>query len=93
MGQRVFDAINAEHEKTCAWLCKITDQERLLQRQPIMQRSIEQRNPYVDPLNYIQVVLLRDLRALHPGSDDYERLLSAVFSTVNGIAAGMKTTG
>jgi len=93
LGQRVFDAINAEHEKTCAWLCKITDQERLLQRQPIMQRSIEQRNPYVDPLNYIQVVLLRDLRALHPGSDDYERLLSAVFSTVNGIAAGMKTTG
>jgi phosphoenolpyruvate carboxylase len=93
LGARVFTGIHAEHDKTCAWLCRVTEQERLLQRQPIMQRSIEQRNPYVDPLNYIQVVLLRDLRALHPGSEDHERLLSAVFSTVNGIAAGMKTTG
>jgi phosphoenolpyruvate carboxylase len=90
---QVFETIVSEHRRTCDWLCRLTDQERLLQRQPIMQRSIERRNPYVDPLNYIQVVLLRDLRKLHPGTGDYERILNAIFSTVNGIAAGMKTTG
>ncbi len=90
---QVFEIIVSEHRRTCAWLCRLTDQERLLQRQPIMQRSIERRNPYVDPLNYIQVVLLRDLRKLPPGTPDYDRVLNAVFSTVNGIAAGMKTTG
>jgi phosphoenolpyruvate carboxylase len=91
--QSVFENIQAEHALTCAWICRITGQERLLQRQPIMQRSIERRNPYVDPLNFIQVALLRDLRKLFPGTSEYERVLSAVFSTVNGIAAGMKTTG
>jgi phosphoenolpyruvate carboxylase len=89
----IYETIAAEHRRTCDWLCRLTDQERLLQRQPIMQRSIERRNPYVDPLNYIQVVLLRDLRRLHPGTGDYDRILNAIFSTVNGIAAGMKTTG
>ncbi|MBN1562868.1 MAG: phosphoenolpyruvate carboxylase, partial [Anaerolineae bacterium] len=48
---------------------------------------------YVDPLNFIQVVLLRDLRALEPGSAAYDETLRAVLETVNGIAAGMKTTG
>jgi phosphoenolpyruvate carboxylase len=60
---------------------------------PVIQRSIERRNPYVDPLNFIQVALLRDLRAMEPDMPDYRILLDAVLATVNGIAAGMKTTG
>ena len=56
-----------------------------------MRRSIDRRNPYVDPLNFIQVALLRDLRRLD--GPDYEATLQAVMETVNGIAAGMKTTG
>ena len=58
---------------------------------PVMQRSIERRNPYVDPLNFIQVSLLRQLRKLEPDTSDYDETLDAVYSTVNGIAAGMKT--
>jgi phosphoenolpyruvate carboxylase len=55
--------------------------------------SIERRNPYVDPLNFIQVDLLRQLRKLTPESPAYEPILEAVLATINGIAAGMKTTG
>ncbi|MCZ7536019.1 MAG: phosphoenolpyruvate carboxylase [Acidimicrobiia bacterium] len=55
--------------------------------------SIERRNPYVDPLNFIQVALLRRLRALSPDDPAYNDVLDAVLITVNGIAAGMKNTG
>jgi phosphoenolpyruvate carboxylase len=58
-----------------------------------MRRSIDRRNPYVDPLNFIQVALLRELRLMDPSAPGYEALLGAVMETVNGIAAGMKTTG
>jgi phosphoenolpyruvate carboxylase len=58
-----------------------------------MQRSIDRRNPYVDPLNFIQVALLSDLRMMHPDVPTYDDTLQAVLATVNGIAAGMKTTG
>jgi phosphoenolpyruvate carboxylase len=58
-----------------------------------MKLSIDRRNPYVDPLNFIQVVLLRRLRAGRPGTPEYDRALDLVLATVNGIAAGMKTTG
>jgi len=58
-----------------------------------MQRSIGRRNPYVDPLNFIQVALLRELRQSTSSTSQDEALLNTVLSTVNGIAAGMKTTG
>ena len=89
----IFTAIAEEHARACRWVCAITGQDALLSSTPVMQRSIERRNPYVDPLNFIQVALLRDLRALPPDSPDYEATLEAVMLTVNGIAAGMKTTG
>jgi len=89
----IFTAIAEEHARACRWICAITGQDALLSGTPVMQRSIERRNPYVDPLNFIQVALLRDLRALSPDSPDYEAALEAVMLTVNGIAAGMKTTG
>jgi phosphoenolpyruvate carboxylase len=55
--------------------------------------SIERRNPYVDPLNFLQVALLRELRQMDEESDDYRPLLDTTLATINGIAAGMKTTG
>jgi phosphoenolpyruvate carboxylase len=89
----IFPQMKAEHERACEMICKITDQKQLLSKSPIMQRSIERRNPYVDPLNFIQVALLRNLRESQPDTPEHEALLSTVLSTVNGIAAGMKTTG
>jgi phosphoenolpyruvate carboxylase len=90
---QVFTRMRQEHALSTRKVCEILEQSELLERTPTMQRSIERRNPYVDPLNFIQVSLLRKLRALSPDSPDYEAILGAVLSTVNGIAAGMKTTG
>lgn len=91
--ETIFSRITAEHALATERICEILDQKELLGKMPVMQRSIERRNPYVDPLNFIQVSLLRQLRELEPDTSDYDETLDAVLSTVNGIAAGMKTTG
>jgi phosphoenolpyruvate carboxylase len=91
--ERVLKQMKAEHARACKLICQITDQKELLSNSPIMQRSIERRNPYVDPLNFIQVALLRELRQLEPDTPAYKQILAAVLFTINGIAAGMKTTG
>jgi phosphoenolpyruvate carboxylase len=89
----IFGQIKAEHERTCRAICAVLEQDDLLDNSPVIKRSIERRNPYVDPLNFIQVALLRELRALEPDTPEYEAVLRAVLATINGIAAGMKTTG
>ncbi len=91
--EQIFSQMQAEHERARKHICAIMGEDALLDHTPVMQLSIERRNPYVDPLNYIQVTLLRRLRALPPGTDELDRLLDAVLASVNGIAAGMKTTG
>ena len=57
---------------------------------PVLQNSIQRRNPYVDPLSFIQLVLLKRLRA---GDGPREELLTAVLESINGIASGLKNTG
>jgi phosphoenolpyruvate carboxylase len=89
----VFARIRAEHARSTAAICAITGEHYLLERSPVMKLSIDRRNPYVDPLNFIQAALLRRLRALPPGTPEHDRALDLVLATVNGIAAGMKTTG
>ena len=65
----------------------------------MLQKSIRLRNPYVDPLSYLQVELLRRLRALPPEGDSEELkaqrrdLRAAVLLSINGVAAGVKNTG
>lgn len=89
----IFPQLKDEHARAAQMICEVTEQSSLLSKAPIMQRSIERRNPYVDPLNFIQVALLRELRQAESETPNHEALLSTVQSTVNGIAAGMKTTG
>jgi phosphoenolpyruvate carboxylase len=89
----IFPSIQAEHTRACRMLCQITEQKILLDNAPVIQRSIERRNPYVDPLNFIQVDLLRLLRQTPPDTPEYDRMLTLVQATINGIAAGMKNTG
>jgi len=82
-----------EYMLACEYVCKVFDEPFLLQQSPVMQRSIERRNPYVDPLNFIQVDLLQQLRVLNPDAPDYNNVMRNVLATVNGISAGMKVTG
>jgi phosphoenolpyruvate carboxylase len=67
----------------------VTGRQSLLADNPVLRRSITVRNPYVDPINLVQVELLRRLRR----ADGDERLRRAFLVTVNGIAAGMRNTG
>lgn len=91
--ERMYKWISEEHALTEQMICDVTEQDVLLQRMGAIRVSIERRNPYVDPLNFIQVDLLHQLRFMTPGTDKYNAILDAVLGTINGIAAGMKTTG
>ncbi|MDX1568156.1 MAG: phosphoenolpyruvate carboxylase, partial [Longimicrobiales bacterium] len=67
-------------------------QEELLDTDPVIQRSIELRNPYTDVLNLVQIELLRRQRRTDD-EDVREELGSALFLSINGIAAAMQSTG
>jgi len=86
---RIWPVIEQEYERTCRELVLVTGGEQLLDREPILQRSIERRNPYVDPLSFIQLELLRRLRSGESGED----LGRASFLAINGIAGGLRNTG
>jgi phosphoenolpyruvate carboxylase len=67
----------------------VTGHRELLEENQVLQRSINVRNPYVDPINLVQIEVLRRLR----GGDEDQRLRDAFVVTVNGIAAGMRNAG
>ena len=92
--ETIYDQIASAHRQSCDWILRITDQRQILDNDPVLQRSVQQRNPYVDPLNFIQVALLRRLRFL-PDQDGptAEKLRQTIFLTINGIASGLKNTG
>jgi phosphoenolpyruvate carboxylase len=92
LAEEVFGAIRAEYERTRTMICQVAEIADVLDSQPVLQRAIRQRNPYVDPLSYIQIDLLRRLRAA-PDSADQEAMETAVLMSINGIAAGLKNTG
>jgi phosphoenolpyruvate carboxylase len=85
----VFGRIEAEWQRTRRWLTAITGHPELLAENPTLARSIRNRFPYLDPLNHLQVELLRRHRA--DGGD--ERLLRAIHLTINGVAAGLRNSG
>jgi phosphoenolpyruvate carboxylase len=89
----VFGSIAAEHELARHMVVAVTGRRSVLDNQPELQRSIRRRNPYVDPLNYIQVELLRRLRSLDEDDPQREDIAAAVLRTINGVAAAMKNTG
>ena len=91
--ETMFSRIRAEHRRTYTMLCQVLGQDELLDNSKVIKRSIERRNPYVDPLNFIQVALLHDLRSTGLDTPETDETLRAVLDTINGIAAGMKTTG
>jgi phosphoenolpyruvate carboxylase len=84
----LFDPIREEHERTVAAVLDIVEARELLDRHPVLQRSIRLRNPYVDPMNAIQVELLRRWRAT--GDEEVKRPL---LRSIAGIAAALRNTG
>ncbi|MBY0526295.1 MAG: phosphoenolpyruvate carboxylase [Gemmataceae bacterium] len=90
LAQRIFDRIANEYRRTADVILDVTGQSALLEQVPVLRRSILRRNPYVDPLSFIQLALLKRLRA---ASEPSEELLTAVLESINGVASGLKNTG
>jgi len=85
--ERLFDAIEREHAKSVEAVLRAAEASELLERQPVLRRSIELRNPYVDPMNAIQVELLQR----HRSGDESARL--PLMRSIAGIAAALRNTG
>jgi phosphoenolpyruvate carboxylase len=85
----VFGDISAEWQRTRRWLAAITGRDELLADNPTLARSIRNRFPYLDPLNHLQVELLRRYRA----GDTDARTKRAIHLTINGVAAGLRNSG
>jgi phosphoenolpyruvate carboxylase len=84
---RIWGLIEAEHSRTVAAVLAIVESSELLDRHPVVQRSIQLRNPYVDPMNAIQVELL----AAHRAGD--ESATRPLLRSIAGIAAALRNTG
>jgi phosphoenolpyruvate carboxylase len=87
--ERVFGAIQQEWQRTVNGLLAITGQRELLETNPVLARSFRNRSPYIDPLNHLQVELLRRYRK----GETHERLRRAILLTINGVAAGLRNSG
>jgi phosphoenolpyruvate carboxylase len=86
---RIWGRIRAEFDLAVESLLAIRGGDRLLGSEPVLQRSIERRNPYVDPLSYIEIELLNRLRT-DPSDQD---VVDTLHLAVNGIAGGLRNTG
>jgi len=93
MREPIFHIIENEYELTKEMVLKITGQKNFLDKSLLLQRSIKLRNPYVDPLSYIQVNLLTKLRKENISVKDKREITAMILLTINGIAAGMRNTG
>jgi phosphoenolpyruvate carboxylase len=87
--ESIFDRIRREWHSSIETLLNIMGQERLLQSNPLLERSIRNRFPYLDPLNHVQVELLKEHRAQNPD----EAVLRGIQITINGISAGLRNSG
>ncbi len=89
---KVFGLIQTEYQLSVAMVLAVTERKVLLENQPVLAQSIQMRNPYIDPLNYLQIRHLASWRqASESGRTEHLRRLLAL--TVKGIASGMKSTG
>jgi phosphoenolpyruvate carboxylase len=87
--EQIFGRIQAEWNETVNMLLAIMEQEELLDGNPMLKRSIRNRFPYLDPLNHVQVELLRR----HREKPEDERLRLGIHISINGIAAGLRNSG
>jgi phosphoenolpyruvate carboxylase len=87
--ENIFGRIRREWHTSIETLLDIMGQERLLQGNPLLERSIRNRFPYLDPLNHVQVELLKEHRAQNPD----EQVLRGIQLTINGISAGLRNSG
>jgi len=89
----IFARLRAEFERTRRHLLSIEQQDELLADNPLLRRSIHNRFPYMDPLNHLQIELLRRHRAGNSTEAVGERIRRGIHMSINGIAAGLRNSG
>ncbi len=90
---RIFKRITEEHANTLTILQRITGAEERLINNPLLARSIQNRIAYIDPLNHLQVELIKRHRALTTEAKTDERVHRGIHLSINGVAAGLRNTG
>lgn len=90
--EKIFGMVEAEYHRSVHWILQVSGRQALLGNQPVLAESIRLRNPYIDPLHYLQIRFLREWRRKGPRhrTEELRRLLAL---TINGVAFGMKSTG
>jgi phosphoenolpyruvate carboxylase len=92
--RRIFSLLEKEFARTEEAILAVTGQKQMLGNEPVLLRSVQLRNPYIDPLNYIQVEMMRRLRtAKNIEADEKTALQGVIELTINGISGGLKNTG
>ncbi|PXW88340.1 phosphoenolpyruvate carboxylase type 1 [Nitrosomonas sp. Nm84] len=87
--EQIFGRIREERARSQKWLFAVTGHTELLQDNPTLARSIRNRTPYIDPLNHLQVELLRRYRS----GEDSEEVKRSIHLTINGVTAGLRNSG
>ncbi|MEP7098868.1 MAG: phosphoenolpyruvate carboxylase, partial [Burkholderiales bacterium] len=93
LGKKIFGLIKAEWQATSDALALITGETNRLASNPSLARSIEHRFPYLDPLNHLQVELMRRYRQRKDGDPENARVQTGIHISINGVAAGLRNTG
>jgi phosphoenolpyruvate carboxylase len=93
LGKKIFALVGAEWQRTFDALSLITGEKSRLASNPSLARSIEHRFPYLDPLNHLQVELMRRYRQRKDGDPENARVRTGIHISINGIAAGLRNTG
>jgi phosphoenolpyruvate carboxylase len=93
LGKKIFGLIQAEWQRTHDALSLVTGEKQRLASNPSLARSIEHRFPYLDPLNHLQVELMRRFRHRVEGDPGNERVQRGIHISINGVAAGLRNTG
>ncbi|MEW6060775.1 MAG: phosphoenolpyruvate carboxylase [Bacteroidota bacterium] len=93
LGENIFSTLHRHFEQARRAIVAVSAQKNILDNNPTLQRSIMLRNPYVDPMSFMQVELMKRLRKKDVTAEERKELEEAIFLSINGIAAGLRNTG
>ena len=93
LGQRVYQLIRDEYQRTITQTLNVVGAQRLIEENPTLALSLSRRNPYLDPLNHIQIILLERSRDNRLDDATRQVWLDPLLRSINAVAAGMRNTG